>query len=1226
MKIRTQYFTTMMLFGIMLIIIAASLFVTNQNVERLNKNEDIADHIERDARELSYLSNDYLLYRESHQRTRWEAKFASLSVHLSNLKPHSLEEQTLVENIKINQRRLKAVFADVATVFESTPHPPGVRNEMASIKVSWSRLEVQNQGMIFDALRLSQIFREQADQLKRTNIILVFFLIGILVAYFFYTHLLTYRRTLKSISDLQTGARIIGSGNLDYTIEEMRNDEIGELSHAFNRMTSNLRAVTVSKADLEREIVERKQAEESLRRSESKYRIVAENPYDWEFWLNPEGQYIYVSPSCKRITGREAEEFIQDAGPWREIVFPEDLHIFDRHRQEEEEEKEVIPNEIQYRIVHADGSLRWVGHVCKPIFDEEGRFLGIRGTNRDITERKRMEEELRKSRDELEIRVRERTAELTAEIDYRKRTEEELKESHKELRYLSSQLLVAHEKERKEIAGDLHDNLWQILNTVRWKIETVFSQQGKRRSSLQVRPESIISDIRHAIERIRTMQGDLWPPVLDDIGILATIDWYCREFKKNHSGISIEKEIAVLEEEIPEPIKIVIYRVMQEALENVLKHSGASRVLLSFKKDGQGIEFSVNDNGGGFDLETILFRTRRWVGFGLAGMRERIEHSGGTFDLRSGDGTGTTIRASWPLTGADQEIPDRRPIERPLKEPQDSFRMVTEGISDWVYAFRVKADGKFVLDWITPGFARATGYRTEDFSGSSGLLRMLHPDHRHIARERLRYIKAIQPHVSEYRIVKKGGDTCWVRDSINPVADPLHPGTIKVIGAAQNITERKRAEEKLKRENREIALANRVLEVFVREAGDDMYDKVLNIVLEGVRSRHGVFGYIDEHGHLICPSMSKLLDECQVEGKCIHYPPEKWKGLWSRALLEKKTLYSNGPAVVPAGHVPIRNNLAAPILFQDKVIGLLNLANKETGYTDEDRELLEAIAGRVAPVLYAWVHKELRENERKQAEEALRKAHNELEMRVQEKTSGLSEAIGKLQTEISQRKRLEETLRESEKKVRFFASQCLTAQETERKRIAGELHDSIAASLSAVKFSIEKAAGQIEEGKATPESMKNIISRVGYIIEDVRRIITDLRPSILDDLGIIAATHWFCREFEKTYSHIGVEKQIAISENQIPDSLKTPIYRICQEAMSNIVKHGKASLVNLCIQKVERRIELTIEDNGRGFEVDNVMKGFGLSTMRERAEFSGGTFAIESRAGKGTVIRASWPL
>ena len=256
----------------------------------------------------------------------------------------------------------------------------------------------------------------------------------------------------------------------------------------------------------------------------------------------------------------------------------------------------------------------------------------------------------------------------------------------------------------------------------------------------------------------------------------------------------------------------------------------------------------------------------------------------------------------------------------------------------------------------------------------------------------------------------------------------------------------------------------------------------------------------------------------------------------------------------------------------------------------------------------------------------LRKSKDELELRVRERTAEFEEAVQRLGAENIQRKRLEETLRASETQVRFFASQCLTAQETERKRVAGELHDSIAAALGAMQFRIEREAGEMKQGHGSPEALQDLASKVREIIDDVRRIMVDLHPSILDDLGIIPAMNWFCREYQKTYSHIAVENQIGISEDQVPDLLKTPIFRISQEAMNNIAKHSKASLVTLDLRERNGTIELTIQDNGQGFDLETAGRGMGLSTMRERAELSGGSFTIESAEGKGTTVRASWPL
>jgi signal transduction histidine kinase len=141
----------------------------------------------------------------------------------------------------------------------------------------------------------------------------------------------------------------------------------------------------------------------------------------------------------------------------------------------------------------------------------------------------------------------------------------------------------------------------------------------------------------------------------------------------------------------------------------------------------------------------------------------------------------------------------------------------------------------------------------------------------------------------------------------------------------------------------------------------------------------------------------------------------------------------------------------------------------------------------------------------------------------------------------------------------------------------------------------------------------------------------DLRPSSLDDLGILATINWFCREFQKIYTDIRIEKKIDIEENEVSNPLKTVIFRVLQEAMNNIAKHSKADLVRLSLNKQDANMELTIEDNGQGFDFKDVLsadgsgRGFGLASMRERTELSGGSFALESKRGEGTIIRASWP-
>jgi PAS domain S-box-containing protein len=258
---------------------------------------------------------------------------------------------------------------------------------------------------------------------------------------------------------------------------------------------------------------------------------------------------------------------------------------------------------------------------------------------------------------------------------------------------------------------------------------------------------------------------------------------------------------------------------------------------------------------------------------------------------------------------------------------------------------------------------------------------------------------------------------------------------------------------------------------------------------------------------------------------------------------------------------------------------------------------------------------------------------DEGEERITFKSVEFIESMAPLIGEAVNRFKLEEELRESENRLRLLSSRLLTVQEQERKRVAHELHDGIGQMLTAVKFKVEDTLQQMARSRSRPkQALETIVPVIQQTVEEVRRIQMDLRPSLLDDIGILSTIGWFTREFQKVFTTLQIEKRIDILEEQVPDSLKVVIFRVIQEALNNIAKHSKADLASLSLKKSDGKLELAIGDNGQGFDLDGVRskespeKGFGLSSMRERTELSGGTFSIESTIGKGTTIRASWPV
>lgn len=241
-------------------------------------------------------------------------------------------------------------------------------------------------------------------------------------------------------------------------------------------------------------------------------------------------------------------------------------------------------------------------------------------------------------------------------------------------------------------------------------------------------------------------------------------------------------------------------------------------------------------------------------------------------------------------------------------------------------------------------------------------------------------------------------------------------------------------------------------------------------------------------------------------------------------------------------------------------------------------------------------------------------------------------SIATLAAMAFQNAQLYDSIRRHREDLQQLSNQILQAQELERGRIARELHDGIGQLLTGLKLNLESLYGSIPEQQETPRArLADAIQLSAQAIEDLRGISLDLRPSMLDDLGLLPTLDWLCVEITRRHG-IQVQFTSDLDDVQIPDATESAIYRIVQEGLANIVKHAKAHSARVELTRADNAIHLSILDDGCGFDINEPParhpegSGSGLLNMKERAAMLGGTFRVSSTPGEGTLLSLKIPL
>lgn len=389
--------------------------------------------------------------------------------------------------------------------------------------------------------------------------------------------------------------------------EEVAVECIREGADDYILKVSLKRLPTSIKNALQKKTMERAslEAEAALRRSEVQYRLIAENTLDLISVVDVDGCFLYASPSHRRSLGYQPEEL---AGTELiELVHPEDREALVKAWEQSLMHRES--RHVEIRLRHDDRSYRIFESIGSWIFDEQNLPQRAVIISRDITRRKESEETLRR----LPTLIRE-----------------------------------AQEAERRRVARELHDSVIQILSSVKFRLQVIeekvaVTDEGTWRDTLKAK-----AALEKAIGEVRRISRNLRPSELDDLGLAPALRSLCAEFGER-TGMAVNLTMNRVPKAIPDDIELNLYRIIQEALGNIEKHSQATQVSLKLARQASKLCAAIADNGCGFD--PIAPRPRRSTlgGMGLVDMRERAALLGGLCQLRSSPGAGTEIVVEMPL-------------------------------------------------------------------------------------------------------------------------------------------------------------------------------------------------------------------------------------------------------------------------------------------------------------------------------------------------------------------------------------------------------------------------------------------------------------------------------------------------------------------------------------------------------------------------------------------------
>jgi len=464
------------------------------------------------------------------------------------------------------------------------------------------------------------------------------------------------------------------------------------------------------------------------------------------------------------------------------------------------------------------------------------------------------------------------------------------------------------------------------------------------------------------------------------------------------------------------------------------------------------------------------------------------------------------------------DITERKRMEGVLRQSEARYRTISNLISDYAYAVRIETDGRTVVEWVTEAFSRITGFTAQELEASGGIVRVIHSDDMPSVLQRLSALLSGQPGISEHRIITTSGEVRWLQDYSCPEWDEAQGRIVRIIGAGQDITERKQAEEVL-----------RESEERYRNLFENANDMIVTFTLDGIitsvnRGLEVTLGW--SRNELIGQHYSKLATSAAL------------------ALADERTQR----AIVGE---------QLPSIFEAEIV------RKD---------------GSVVPI--------------------------EVRSRFIRDAAGQPIGVQGIFRDLTERKRAEAAVLE------------------ERSRTAREVHDSLAQGFAGIVLQLEAAKHALTvNSKKAQACLEEACALAREGLAEARRSVMALRPQVLEHSDLPAALARVAAQVS-TGPQARVTFRVHGSPHPLPVEVESNLLRISQEALHNACKHAQAQTITVTLTFALHRVELCVQDDGRGFNARGSTYGnsFGLLSMRERAERIGGRFILTSRLGKGTKV------